>query len=484
MPIFIEDRGSRTLQEHIYHCIRRSIVDGLVDADQRLPSTRVLAADLGVSRTTTLLALEQLRAEGFIVAKPGSGTFIARQPTERKTLSVVAHALPVARPPFSRRGNQLSRVPAPDRRRGSACAFRLGTPALDLFPWRLWSQITRECLRKFAPAQLDYAPLAGLRELREAIAAQVQSRGTRCDPEQLHVVAGAQRGMDLIARMLLDPGDSALVEDPGYTGARGVLVGAGATVLPVPVDTDGMIVDSIPAQDARLAYVTPSCQFPTGVPMSLERRHALLDWARRSRAWIVEDDYDCDVRHDRQPLPCLHALDPDGRVIYLGTFSKSLFPALRLGFLIVPRDLSAGFVAARLAIDLHPPVLEQRVLAEFIERGHYDRHLRRMKAAYAERLDALQRAVVRSGAPLKLRPVQSGMHAVVDLPDVSAERVHAEAAALGVESMPLSAYYCGSGRRSNALLLGFGAVAPPAIRAGVLRLARAIENTGPSIAVA
>ena len=209
--------------------------------------------------------------------------------------------------------------------------------------------------------------------------------------------------------------------------------------------------------------------------MSVSRRLALLEWARRSQAWIVEDDYDCDIRHDRQPLPCLHALDPDGRVIYVGTFSKSLFPALRLGFLIVPRDLAPGFVTARLATDLHPPLLEQRVLAAFIERGHYGRHLRRMQSAYAERLDALRRGIERSGAPMRMRPVQAGMHAVVDLDGVSAERVHSEAAALGIESMPLSAHYLGAGRRANALLLGFGAVNPTAIRTGVSRLARVID---------
>src|SRR5689334_16091933 len=303
----------------------------------------------------------------------------------------------------------------------------------------------------------------------------MQTRGTRCDAEQVHVIAGAQRGMDLVARLLLDAGDTALVEDPGYTGARGALVGAGAVVSPVAVDADGMMVDAIRAPDARLAYVTPSCQYPTGVAMSVSRRLALLDWARRSQAWIVEDDYDCDIRHDRQPLPCLHALDPDGRVIYLGTFSKTLFPALRLGFLIVPRDLASGFVTARLATDLHPPLLEQRVLAAFIQRGHYDRHLRRMRAVYAERLDALRRAFDRCDAPLRLRAVQAGMHAVVDLDGVNAERVHAEAARAGVESMPLSAYYCGPGRRPNALLLGFGAVPPAEIRAGVTKLARMIE---------
>jgi GntR family transcriptional regulator/MocR family aminotransferase len=297
-------------------------------------------------------------------------------------------------------------------------------------------------------------------------------RGTRCDPDQVQVVAGAQRGLDHIARMLLDPGDVAWMEDPGYPGARGALLAAGADVWPAPVDGEGMTVG---ATDARLAYVTPSCQFPLGLAMSLERRQALLAWARRSGAWIVEDDYDCDLRHDRQPLPCLHALDPDGRVIYLGTFSKTLFPALRLGFLIVPRDLQSGFVTARLATDLHPPLLEQRVLAAFIQRGHYDRHLRRMQAVYAERLDALRRAIERCGAPLRLRPVQAGMHAVVDVDGLSAERLHAEAAAQGIESMPLSAYQFGTERRPNALLLGFGAVPPAAIRAGVTKLARTAE---------
>ncbi len=478
LPIFLEERGTRTLQDQIYRCIRQSILDGLVGADRRLPSTRALAADLGVSRTTALLALEQLRAEGYVVARRGSGMFIAPQLPERRPRAVAPLLNLVSRPPFSRRGAHLAGMRAPDRRSPSAapCAFRLGTPALDLFPLRIWSQLTRECLRALKPAQLDYSQLAGLRQLREAIAEQMQSRGTRCDADQVQVVMGAQRGLDLIAHMLLDPGDSAWMEDPGYTGARGALTAAGATVVSVPVDAEGMIIDAGHGEDARLAYVTPSCQFPLGLAMSLPRRHQLLEWARRSHAWIVEDDYDCDTHYQTQPLPCLHALDPDGRVIYVGTFSKTLFPALRLGFLIVPHGLQSGFNTARLATDLHPPVLEQMVLAAFIGRGHYARHIRRMQAAYAERLDALRRSIERSGAPLRLRPVQSGMHAVVDVDGVSAERLHAEAAARGVESMPLSAYYFGTVNRPNALLLGFGSVTPAAIRAGVTRLARAIES--------
>jgi GntR family transcriptional regulator/MocR family aminotransferase len=478
LPIFLEERGTRTLQDQIYHRIRQSILDGLVGPDRRLPSTRALAADLGVSRTTALLALEQLRAEGYVVARPGSGMFIAPRLPERLPRAVPVSGNLVSRPPFSRRGAHLARMRAPDRRNPASgpCAFRLGTPALDLFPLRIWSQITREYLRSLKPSQLDYSQLAGLRHLREAIAEQVQSRGTRCDADQVQVVMGAQRGLDLIAHMLLDPDDPAWMEDPGYTGARGAFAAAGANLVSMPIDAQGMIIDTNPGADARLAYVTPSCQFPLGISMSLERRHQLLEWARRSHAWIVEDDYDCDIHYRTQPLPCLHALDPDGRVIYVGTFSKALFPALRLGFLIVPRDLQSGFNTARLATDLHPPVLEQLVLAAFISRGHYARHVRRMQAVYAERLDALRRAIDRSGAPLRLRPVQSGMHAVVDVVGVSAERLHAEAAALGIESMPLSAYYFGAGNRPNALLLGFGSVSPAAIRAGVTKLTRAMEN--------
>lgn len=478
LPIFLESRGARTLQDQIYRAIRQSIVDGLIRADHRLPSTRMLAAELGVSRTTTLLALEQLRAEGYIVARRGSGTFIARELPERLPPAAQPLHGVVSRPPFSKRGTSLSLMNAPDRRNVAEGprAFRLGTPALDLFPLRVWSQITRECLRALKPSQLDYSQLAGLRALREAIAEQVQSRGTRCDADQVQVVMGAQRGLDLIARMLLDPGDSAWMEDPGYTGARGALIAAGANVVPVPVDAEGIVVEARRAEEARLAYVTPSCQFPLGLAMSLGRRHRLLAWARRSHAWIVEDDYDCDIHHRSQPLPCLHALDPDGRVIYVGTFSKSLFPALRLGFLIVPRELQAGFLTARLATDLHAPVLEQRVLATFISRGHYARHIRRMQAAYAERLDALNSAIARSGAPLRVRTVRAGMHAVVDVEGVSAERVHAEAATRGIESMPLSAYYWNTDHAPNALLLGFGAVVPQVIREGVTVLARVIEG--------
>jgi GntR family transcriptional regulator/MocR family aminotransferase len=479
LPIRIEPACGQTLQNQIYFGIRRSIADGLIRSDGRLPSTRALAADLGVSRMTVLLAFEQLKAEGYVVPRQGSGIYIAKMlPDPCPDRHVVRTVAAVKHPLLSARGRSLAQARFADRRaRTPPRPFRLGTPAVDLFPVRLWSQIARQCVRSLSPTRLDYSSLAGLPRLREAIAEQIRSRGTRCEPEQVLVVAGAQRGLDFVFHLLLDDGDAVWIEDPGYPGAHSALLSAGARAVCVPVDQEGMIIDrQRPGQiEARLAYVTPSHQFPLGVPMSLARRQSLLAWARDSLAWIVEDDYGCNFCYDAQPLPCLHALDPDGRVIYAGTFSKTLFPALRLGFLIVPSDLVDGFVRARMASDVHPPVLEQMILAEFMTRGHYQRHVRRAQAEYAERLHTLRAAVDRTGAPLRLRPVHSGLHAVADLEDVDAERVFTEATARNVEVMPLSAYYYGSGERSNALLLGFGACRPAAIRAGMWRLAAAID---------
>jgi GntR family transcriptional regulator / MocR family aminotransferase len=478
VPIKLESSHRTTLQEQIYSSIRCSILEGLIGADHRLPSTRALAAELGVSRTTVMGALEHLQAEGYLVTRRGSGTYIAKQLPDRAAPLPLQHARGGRHPLLSERGRALAEARAPDRRRPvSPRAFRLGTPALDLFPLRLWSRIARQCIRSATAKHLDYSALSGLMPLRVAIAEQLRSRGTKCEPSQVTVVAGSQRGLDLVFHLLLDPGDSAWVEEPGYPGARCALLAAGAHALPMSVDADGMRLSEEPdADNVRLAYVTPSHQFPLGVTMSLERRRELLQWARRSRTWIVEDDYDCEFRYQTQPRPCLHALDPDGRVIYVGSFSKNLFPALRLGFLIVPHDLATGFATARRASDMHPPVLEQLVLAEFISRGHYQRHLRRMQAAYSERLDALQTAIQRSGVPLKLRPVHSGLHAVADVEDgIDAERVAQEAEARDLEVVPLSHYYYGTRAPENALLLGFGAIRPAAIRLGVSHLAQALD---------
>jgi GntR family transcriptional regulator/MocR family aminotransferase len=363
------------------------------------------------------------------------------------------------------------RIPGPPR------PFRMGTPAVDLFPTRLWASLAHRRLRALGPTHLDYGAVPAL---REAIAGHVAvTRDTRSTPDQILVVAGAQIGLDLLARVLLDPGDIAWLEEPGYSGARGALAAAGARIVPVPVDAEGLDVDAglKRARGARLAYVTPSHQFPLGVAMSLRRRLALLDWAAHARSWIIEDDYDSEFRYHHRPVPCLHGLDVDGRVIYLGSFSKTLFPSLRLGFLAVPPDIREKLVMARRATDLHPPGLEQGVLADFIGEGHFERHLRRMRGAYRERLDALRESAERyCGGLLRLRPVLTGLHAVGDLAGLSDEAVSVAAAARGLEVTPLSSYYRDVAEPPNGLVLGFGSVPPDGVGRGMRELAVVLDR--------
>jgi GntR family transcriptional regulator/MocR family aminotransferase len=489
--IRLDPDAGETLQTQIYAAIRRAILDGLLAPGAPVLSSRALAADLGVSRTTMLLAFEQLTAEGYLTAQRGSGTFVASTlPDDLARVRVTRMPTRLTHPPISHRGAAVAATP-PNAIRvaGPPRAFRIGVPALDLFPVRLWTQLVTRRLRSITRGQLDYGDPTGLPELREAIADHVRTaRGTSCTADQVFVTAGAQRGLEIVFRMLLDPGDRAVVEDPGYPGARSALVGAGAHIVHGPVDEDGLNVEVIARRTpaARLAYVTPSHQFPLGVPMSLARRLALLRWAAAERAWIVEDDYDSEFRFGARAVACLHGLDTDGRVIYIGSFSKTLFPALRLGFVIIPPDLHDTLRAIRRVGEYHPPLVDQAALADLMNGGHFDRHLRRMRAVYQERVEALAAAVTRQAAgALRLRPVHTGLHAVADLEDVGAEEVFREALARGVELMPLSSYVfdraSASARRrasahDRALVLGFGAVRPDAIARGMEQLAAAIET--------
>jgi GntR family transcriptional regulator/MocR family aminotransferase len=479
--IRLDPRAPRTLQLQIYDGIRRAILDGVALPGAKLRSSRELALDLGVSRTTTLLAYDQLTAEGYLTARHGSGTFVSRElPDDRAQVRRIGRASRDKHPSLSRQGMALAAVPPTayrvDHRQR---AFRLGVPALDLFPIRLWTRLVNRRLASATHRDLDYGPFAGLEVLREAIADYVQSaRGTRCGADQVIIVAGSKPGLTLVSRLLLDPGDTVWMEEPGFPGARGSLLAAGAQIIPVPVDREGLDVEAgiRRARDARLAYVTPSHQFPLGIPMSLPRRLELLAWARAARAWIIEDDYDSEFRYGTHAVPCLHGLDADGRVIYIGSFSKTLFPSLRLGFLIVPADLRETLVAAGRTIDNHPPGLDQAVLADFMAAGHFDRHLRRMRAAYRERLEAMTMAAERfCGGAVTIRPIRTGLHAVADLHGVDASVVFREAAARGVEVMPVSAYFAGRPKDANALVLGFGSLPPQALIDGMQRLAAAID---------
>jgi GntR family transcriptional regulator/MocR family aminotransferase len=486
--VVIDRDAALPLHRQLYEALRAAVLTGQLRPGSRLPATRALAAELGVSRNTVLAAYEQLLAEGYVEGQVGSGTYVARALPEA-ALHLQARRRAVARPAaraprLSRRGMLLAATPVTlVRAAGPPRPFRSGVPALDAFPRGVWMRLLARYWRRPPRELLGYGDPAGYRPLRVAIAAYLRvARGVRCEPEQVVIVAGSQQGLAIVARVLLDEGDVVWLEDPGYLGARGALRAAGARLVPVPVDDEGLAIAAGATRGPapRLIYVTPSHQYPLGVTMSLARRLALLEWAGRVGAWVLEDDYDSEYRYGGRPLAALQGLDGDGRVIYLGTFSKVLCPGLRLGYLVAPPDLVDAFVAARALADRHSPGIEQAALADFIAEGHFARHLRRMRALYAARQAALVDAARRELAGLLTVPeAHAGMHVVGWLPDGVDDVAAADrAAAHGVETVPLSAYALGRPVH-RGLLLGYAAVDEAAIRAGVERLARALAAGPP-----
>jgi GntR family transcriptional regulator/MocR family aminotransferase len=467
------------LFRQVYDGLQRAILDGTLAAGARVPSTRGLAAELGTSRNTVMTAYEQLLAEGYLEGQIGSGTYVPRTLPD-ELIVVRGTAKPSA--PVGRRGRGLSRrgqllvrtSAAVARLSGQPRPFRPGVPDVGAFPSAIWARLVARRLRRPPRALLGYDHPAGYEPLRRAIAAHLgAARAVHCDPDQVLIVTGLQHALDLVSRVLLDPGDSAWVEDPGYPGGRATLQGSGVVVRPVPVDADGLDVaaGSTRWPDARLVYVTPSHQYPLGVTLSLPRRLALLDWARRADAWVVEDDYDSEFRYAGRPLAALQGLDRDGRVLYVGTCSKALFPALRVGYLVVPADLVDAFTAARAATDRQTATLAQAVLADFFAEGHFLRHIRRMRALYADRQETLRRAARRElGGLLDVPPCQTGLHLVGWLPDGRDDRSAAEAAAAAGVEAPALANYRVERHGRGGLLLGYAAFEPGQIRDAVRRL--------------
>lgn len=358
--------------------------------------------------------------------------------------------------------------------------FRTGTPDFAAFPGKVWARITAKHWQHRTPELLTYGDPAGYAPLRAAIAAYLgESRAVRCTPEQVIVVAGSQQGVDLAARLLLDPGDAAWVEDPGYLGARAALTAAGARLVPVPVGPEGLDVAAglAMAPHARLACVAPSHHFPLGVMLSLQARLALLDWAAREQAWVVEDDYDSEYRYGGRPLAAMQGLDHAGRVIYVGTFSKVLFPALRLGYVVVPPELAPAFAAARALADRHSPTMEQAILADFIAEGHFARHIRRMRTRYGARQAALIDAVQREiGDLVTLAPANAGMHLVAWLPaSTDDQQISQSLAAAGITAHPVSAFAHSAPLRPG-LLLGYAAFPDEMLRESVVHMARVLRR--------
>lgn len=486
--IMLDDQDCAVpLYRQIYEAVRRSVLSGVFGSRMRLPSTRRLSKQLGVSRMTVVNAYEQLLAEGYLEGKTGAGTYVASVLPEQLLQTREAVPPPGAasharrRQALSQRGEWLAQTGIASLRlleEESFLAFQNGLPATDQFPFDIWSRLAARRLRRPPRELLGYGNPAGYRPLREAVAAHLQStRAVQCEADQVMIVGGAQQALDIVTRVLLDPGDTVWAEDPCYLGARGALFSAGAKIVPVPVDEEGFALSAALQldQQARLVYVTPSHQYPLGVTMSLSRRLALLEWASRARAWIVEDDYNSEFRYAGRPLASLQGLDREGRVIYVGTFSKTIFPSLRLGCLVVPRDLIDVIAAARSLADRQSATIDQAVLTDFIGEGHFARHVRRMRVLYEERQNILVAAAKRElSGLLDVSPAQAGMHLVGWLPKNTSDKVASESAARHrVKAAPLSAYSLELLPRGG-LVLGYTGLNARQIKDGVRRLAQAL----------
>jgi len=485
--------GTGPIYHQVYEALRQAILDGRLTAGSRLPSTRTLSKELGVSRNTVLQAYDLLLAEGYAQGKHGSGTFVAHELPElslapRQRSGGETRKRRAATPTLGSFGERLppaalERLRAWGYERPALLYdFRYGLPSFEDFPLDVWRRIVSRKSRMVTLRGLSYGNPCGLPALRSAIADYLQrARAVRCAPDQVIVVGGSQQGLDLTARLFLDPGSRVLMEEPHYQGARDVFLAAGAELVPVQVDEQGLDVDTVEALKERitLAYVTPSHQFPSGGILPLARRLQLLAWAEQHNVYIIEDDYDSEFRYDNRPVEAMQGLDTSGRVIYIGTFSKVLFPALRIGYLVVPPDLTDAFGAAKWLADRGCGTLEQETLAEFISEGHFERHLRRSRTRNAERrkalLDALHGAF---GDAVSVTGADAGIHLVAWFDTLSAKDIAAVVRAAEAEKVgvyDVAPYYRTPPTRGG-LMLGYSALTPEEIREGITRLAGVIHR--------
>jgi GntR family transcriptional regulator/MocR family aminotransferase len=464
------------LTRQIYAWFRQAILQGTMRGGERLPSTRELADQLHVSRTVAVLAYEQLLAEGFVAGRGGSGTYVS----EGLATGHRNDAVKVAKVKLSSFGNSVevatSKVNYPSKRATSLrYDFAYGRSYIEIFPFEMWRRMLLRHARKATVRDLDYGPAAGSLALREAIAVHLRrSRAVACDASQVIVVNGSQQALDLIARVLIDRGDRVVIENPIYQGTSEILRTAGARLLPVTVDREGLRTANLP-QDARIAFVTPSHQFPTGAVLPLARRLELLDWARRKDAIVVEDDYDGEFRYEEQPLESLQGLDTEGRVIYIGTFSRTIFSALRIGYLIVPKSLVPSFTSAKWLCDRHTATLEQETLAEFIGSGLYERHLRRVRRRNAGKRDALLQAINKYLADrVEVTGDGAGAHIVLwPQKHISENAVIEKAEVRRVGIYGISGYFLTRPSKPG-LMLGYSRMKKEEIREGIHRLSEIV----------
>ena len=452
-------------RERLCAALREAVRSGQAALGERLPSSRDLAQDLGLSRVTVEAAYAQLETEGYLRRQVGQGSFVAIDMGAARPRPSAASAPRVAAARLSRRGQRMvdtGGCAEPDRPR----AFVAGSPDLQAFPADLWRQLTQRRLRRDAAALMFYGDPQGLSALREAIARYlVQSRRVRCTAPQVLVLTSSQQALQLLSATLLDEGDAVWMEDPGYAGARTAFTASGARLVNMGLDEQGATLD--PARPTpRLVYLTPSHQFPTGRAMSLQRRLAFIEHARATGAWLIEDDYDSEFLYDQQPTPALQGLDAHGRVVYIGTFSKSLFPSVRLAYMVLPEALVAPLVTARSIYDGHPSQPMQAVAADFMDQGHFAAHLRLMRQLYRSRRDALLQALHTHLPWAKPLDSRGGLQLSVGLPPGSEVRLTRQAMALGIATHSLGQTYW-SAPRVDGWRLGFAALPLEAISAAV-----------------
>jgi len=482
-PVIALDRETdKPLHRQIYEGFRKAILERRLRPLQQIPSTRALASDLGISRIPILEAYSQLLAEGFLESRVGAGTFISAQLAPQLGAGHSSNGAPrvgvESARPVSRTSRALQ-IKLEPWVYGQG-AFSIAQVAIDQFPTDTWVRLVARHSRTVSAESFHFSDPRGSPDLRKAIAEYLcTARAVNCDADQVIVVGGSQEALDIAARVLLDRDSSVWLEEPGYNLARHALALSGGNLVPVPVDREGLDVamGMKLCPTARAAYVTPSHQFPLGVTMSAARRIQLLNWAQASGAWIIEDDYDSEYRYGGTPIASLQGLDANARVIYIGTFSKILFPSLRIGYLVVPRDLLDRFVAMRVAMSIYPPYLTQAVLTDFINQGHFSRHIRRTRLLYSERRARLTECLEREfGTDLSVLQGESGMNLVVMLPEDARDvELARRAAARGLWLWPLSPYYLG--RPSKGFLLGFGSVPVSEMPAAVHRMSQVLRGT-------
>jgi len=478
-------QGALPLHARVQRAIRQLILDGVLDAGRPLPASRALAKSLGISRDTVESAYSQLHAEGFIERRVGSGSFVSER----------ARRLPGRGKP--RQSNVASDTAPRLSQRGSALfqsggvrdflkprPFAPGVPETRSFPLQIWERLQRQVLKEHGTQALLHSPPEGMEPLRRAIADYVSlERGARATPERVLVLTSSQQALTLCATVLLDAGERIFVEDPVYHGARKAFDAAGLTCVPVPLDGDGLQVEHLLAssktagESARAVFLTPSHQFPTGATLSLDRRLAIIEWARAHQGWIIEDDYDSEFHYASKPFACVQGLDPNDRTIYIGTFTKSLFPGLRIGYMVLPTPLVAPMAAARTLLDGHSAPIPQLTLARFIEAGHFGAHVRTMRAVYAERRDVLARLVRKHLSDFVEAKVPAGgmQMPCVFIRDIPEREAIESARRAGIDLLGLSTLHASNPLRAG-FLMGFAAHTPHELETAIRKLANILRE--------